>query len=260
MKKVLNVFGIFFSVIISIILFSMVLVTIFYNSSKDTISVKMFDKVINNISGEELVSLITRDDEEEFNEFLKDTNLKKEDFINIINDKETRNLIFDILYGYEYYFKTGKLDKFVSEKEFNNYIEISIDRIINTFNIELTPDEIVELKDELRIQKNNIDDFKNNQKKFFDSNSDNIVIGAFKFYYSNLIINIFIFIIVILILLIALFRFSYYKWMIYSSISFMSASLLSLFVINLKPVVMLSNPKDKQLVESCISEVIKLFN
>lgn len=224
MKKTLNILGIISSIFLSFVISILLIVLSLSIAFKNTISEKGIEKIINTNSTDTLKSLVTKDD---LDSLSKNSNINKEDLISILDSKELTKEISSFLS--QIIKSTIKNeDVIITKEQMTNLINLTIDEYNkiakekitdeerNEITSSITSEKIKELNDEINNNNNELSkDIKETLKVF-----DFVLYGSFTIYLCIII--------TVLIIIIALFRYSYYKWIPYVSITFLSTGLITL--------------------------------
>lgn len=223
MKKTLNILGIIGSIFLSFVISILLIVLSLSIAFKNTISEKGIEKIIKTNSTDTIKSLVTKED---LDSLSKNSNINKEDLISILDSKELTKEISSFLS--QIIKSTIKNeDVIITKEQMTSLINLTIDKYNNIAKEKITDEErneiissitsekIKELNDEINNNNELSKDIKETLKVF-----DFVLYGSFTTYLCIII--------TVLIIIIALFRYSYYKWLPYVSITFLSTGLITL--------------------------------
>lgn len=222
MKKTLNILGIISSVFLSFVISILLIVLSLSIAFKNTISEKGIEKIINTNSTDTIKSLITKDDPDSLS---KNSNINKEDLISTLDSKELTKEISSFLS--QIIKSTIKNeDVIITKEQMTNLINLTIDKYNKIAKEKITDEERNEITSSITSEKiKKINDEINNNELSKDIKE---TLKVFDFVlYGSFTIHLFI-IIIVLIIIIALFRYSYYKWIPYVSITFLCTGLITL--------------------------------
>ena len=224
MRKILNIFGVLFSIILTIVLTAIVSGYAILMNVRSYVSQKGINKVLNSIDTVQMVK--DANSGKLWNDIVehgKEINLSESQITEMLNSKTIKSEI-------SYYINkvlvtiTDNKKLTLTEKELRNLVNTAIDEYNNVSSKKITDSERKEILNSINDEViNSINDELSEVKLDIDHDDIGHVNKAL---FGNYHIYILI-IIVTLILLIALLRFSYYKWMPYTAVScILAASLL----------------------------------
>lgn len=223
--KFLKGFGIFLSIIVSIIIFVVSVVLIVYSSTKNVTSGNNIKKIITKDNVMEL-----KIDNKTIKQTIKDNIvegvLEQKTIDAIIDSKEFIDLIGNVIGDTVDYAIKGGNKPVISDKDWDNFVNV----VIN--NVDLADSEKEEARIEIKKLKSNVEEAIPSREEIISDNETNDILDIY-----NKVKPIYIVIvIVVLMLLIALFTWNLYKPLKYAGIPFIISGLLFTIVGLLKNV------------------------
>lgn len=229
MKSFLYACGGFFSFIISILVYIIVIALLLIVSVKNIFSFSTINSLVQKIEVKTLLNDI--DDDNNVLDIVYSTaqknNINNESVDKLLNSYDIKYLVSKYIYGGIYFLTTSKEDKILTSNEFNNYVADNIDKVMTEAAVDDSEKDIM------------LNELTNNSDTIIKSLPDvkTIVeqIDENTLYYIRLVLSsktilILTLILVCLILLLMAYRWSIYKWLNWFGIPMMCSSLICISV------------------------------
>ncbi len=229
MKSFLYACGGFFSFIISILVYIIVIALLLIVSVKNIFSFSTINSLVQKIEVKTLLNDI--DDDNNVLDIVYSTaqknNINNESVDKLLNSYDIKYLVSKYIYGGIYFLTTSKEDKILTSNEFNNYVADNIDKVMTEAAVDDSEKDIM------------LNELTNNSDTIIKSLPDvkTIVeqIDENTLYYIRLVLSsktilILTLILVCLILLLMACRWSIYKWLNWFGIPMMCSSLICISV------------------------------